>query len=76
MVATVSHISCLLALPDDVLRVVAPYVPLSNLIVMVRCSRRFATVLRSELSRHLDGLFVVNPQPKAYFTSCALFILG
>jgi hypothetical protein len=66
---TVSLLSRLLALPDDILRVVSPCMPLSDLIVLVRCSRRLATVLRSELSHRLDGIFVVNPQPKAFFTS-------
>jgi hypothetical protein len=60
MAATVSHISCLLALPDEVLRVVARYWPLSELIVLVRCSWRFASVLSNLLSERLDGLFVLR----------------
>jgi hypothetical protein len=47
-------------LPDDVLRALATFVPLSDLLVLVRCSRHFQTVLQSQLRRCLDRLFVVT----------------
>jgi hypothetical protein len=47
-------------LPDDVLRALATFVPLSDLLVLVRCSRRFRMVLQSQLNRCLDRLFVVT----------------
>jgi hypothetical protein len=49
-------------LPDDMLRTIAAFVPTSELIVLVRCSRRLLSVLRGVLSRRcLDSLFVVMP---------------
>jgi hypothetical protein len=50
----------LYALPDDVLRALATFVPLPDLIVLVRCSRHFQMVLQSQLNRCLDHLFVVT----------------
>jgi hypothetical protein len=52
----------LLALPDDILRAMAAFMPPSGLLAMARCSWRLSTVLRGEVSRCLDGLFIVgNP---------------
>jgi hypothetical protein len=59
---TASRRSRLLALPDDVLRVVVPYLPLSDLIVLVQCNCRLAKVLFNKLTRRLDGLFIVSTQ--------------
>jgi hypothetical protein len=50
----------LYSLPDDVLRALATFVPLSDLLLLVRCSRHFRTVLQSQLNRCLDRLFVVT----------------
>jgi hypothetical protein len=50
----------LYGLPDDVLRALATFVPLSDLLVLVRCSRHFRVVLQRQLNRCLDGLFVVT----------------
>jgi hypothetical protein len=51
----------LCALPDDILRAMASFMPPSRVVVMAQCSHRFALVLRGELTRRLDGLFVVQP---------------
>jgi hypothetical protein len=48
------------SLPDDVLRALATFVPLSDLLVLVRCSRQLYTVLQSQLNRCLNRLFVVT----------------
>jgi hypothetical protein len=48
------------SLPDDVLRALATFVPLSDLLVLVRCSRHFRVVLQSQLNRCLDQLFAVT----------------
>jgi hypothetical protein len=50
--------SHLYALPDDVLRAMATFMPLSSLLAIARCSRRLTTVLRGELNRRfLHSLF-------------------
>jgi hypothetical protein len=51
------------ALPDDILRAIAEFVPPSGLLVLVQCNQRLANVLHDELSCRLDDLFVVNPYP-------------
>jgi hypothetical protein len=48
----------LCALPDDLLRAMAAFVPTSGLLGLVQCSRRFAAVLHDELTSSLNGLFV------------------
>jgi hypothetical protein len=50
----------LYSLPDDVLRALATFVPLSDLLVLVRCSRHFLFVLRWLLNACLDRLYVVT----------------
>jgi hypothetical protein len=50
----------LYSLPDDVLRALATFVPLSDLLVLVRCSRHFRMELQSQLNHCLDRLFVVT----------------
>jgi hypothetical protein len=52
--------SRLYALPDDILRVVAAFVPKLGLISLVRCSQRLEATLGAQLSRRLDNLFVVT----------------
>jgi hypothetical protein len=52
------------ALPDDILRSLAAFMPPSGLIVLVRCSHWLARVLREQLSRRLDDLFVITTQPE------------
>jgi hypothetical protein len=47
-------------LPDDVLRALATFLLLSDLLVLVRCSRHFRVVLQRQLNRRLDRLFVVT----------------
>jgi hypothetical protein len=54
----------LYALPDDILRAVAAFLPRSGLILLVWCSRRLAAVLGAQLIRRLDGLFVVSVLPE------------
>jgi hypothetical protein len=54
-------------LPDDILRVVVAFVPTSELIVLVRCSRRLMSVLHDALSHRLDDLFVVLPSRPPYY---------
>jgi hypothetical protein len=54
------------ALPDDVLRAVADFMPLSGLLVLARCSRKMQSVLRRQLNRHLDDLFVVRRYVRSY----------
>jgi hypothetical protein len=49
----------LCALPDDVLRAVAAFMPPSGLIVLVRFSRTIAVVLQVQLTQRLDDLSVV-----------------
>jgi hypothetical protein len=51
----------LCTLPDDLLRALAAFVPLSGLIVLVQCSRRFATALRSSINHRFDDLFILLP---------------
>jgi hypothetical protein len=46
--------------PDDVLRALATFVPLSDLLVLVRCIRHFQMLLQSQLNHCLDRLFVVT----------------
>jgi hypothetical protein len=48
------------SLPDDVLRALATFVPLSDLLVLVRCSRHIRVVLQKQLNHCLDRLFVVT----------------
>jgi hypothetical protein len=49
----------LCALPDDILRAIAKFVPMSGLIVLVRSSRTIAVVLKDQLAQRLDDLLVV-----------------
>jgi hypothetical protein len=56
--ATVS--AGLYSLPDDVLRALAKFAPLSDLLVLVKCSRHIRMVLQSQLNRCLDQLFAVT----------------
>jgi hypothetical protein len=53
----------LYVLPDDVLRSVAAFVRRSDLIVLVRCSKRLVAVFGAQLGRRLDSLFVVAVLP-------------
>jgi hypothetical protein len=62
MSALVPANSQLYALPDDVLRALAASVPPSGLIALAQCSQRLAAVLRAQLTRRLDGLFVATRQ--------------
>jgi hypothetical protein len=48
------------ALPDDVLRAVADFMPPSGLLVLIRCNKRLQSVLRRQLSRRLDDRFALN----------------
>jgi hypothetical protein len=48
------------SLPDDVLRALAIFLPLSDLLVLVQCSRHIRMALRSQLNRCLDRLFGVT----------------
>jgi hypothetical protein len=48
------------SLPDDVLRALATFAPLSDLLTLARCSRHFRIVLQSQLNRWLDRLFGVT----------------
>jgi hypothetical protein len=48
------------SLPDDVLRVVATFMPPSGLIVLVQSSRTIARVLRGHFTRCLDDLFIMT----------------
>jgi hypothetical protein len=48
----------LYSLPDDVLRALATFVPLSDVLVLVRCNRHIRVVLQSQLNRSLDRIFV------------------
>jgi hypothetical protein len=57
---TVTIPARLSSLPDDVLRALATFGPLSDLLVLVRCSRHFRMVLQSQLNRCLDRLFAVT----------------
>jgi hypothetical protein len=50
------------SLLDDVLRALATFMPLSDMLVLVRCSRHFEMVLQSQLNRCLDQIFVVTHQ--------------
>jgi hypothetical protein len=50
------------ALPDAVLRYMADFMPLSGLLVLVRCNQRLQTVLQHQLSRRLDDLFALSTQ--------------
>ena len=51
------------ALPDEVLRAMAAFVPLSGLIALVQCNQRLAGNFRGKLTCRLDNLFVaVAPQ--------------
>lgn len=59
MPAPVAPDATFYALPDDILRVVAAFSPLLDLIALVQCSRRLTAALRVPLSRRLDNLFVV-----------------
>jgi hypothetical protein len=57
------------ALPDDILRAIVALVSTSDLIALVRCSQRFEAEveLGGELSRRLDGAFVVMPRARSSF---------
>jgi hypothetical protein len=61
----------LCALPNDILRAMATFMPPSALLVMVRCSRRFSRVLHGEMTQRLDGLFqyVALPTCTASFST-------
>jgi hypothetical protein len=48
------------ALPDDMLRAMATFVPLSGMIVLVRSNRTLATVLKHQLTKRLDNLFFLT----------------
>jgi hypothetical protein len=50
----------LLSLPDDVLRALATFMPLSDLLMLVQCSRQLHKVLQNQLNGRLDQLFVVT----------------
>jgi hypothetical protein len=52
----------LYTLPDDLLRALAAFAPLSGLLALVECSRRFATALRSIINHRLDNLFILLPK--------------
>jgi hypothetical protein len=54
------------ALPDDILRYWAAFAPPSGLLMLARCSRRFAAVLRGARNRCLDSLFVVAQREDCY----------
>jgi hypothetical protein len=58
-----AHLS---ALPDDVLRALTNFVPLSGLLVLTRCSRGMQSVLRTQLSRRMDDLFALSTQSTRY----------
>jgi hypothetical protein len=58
MSVAVPQFSRLCTLPDDVLRALAAFMPPSGLLVLVRCSRQLAIVLRSQHISCLDGLFI------------------
>jgi hypothetical protein len=60
MSVSVTFAAGLSSLPDDVLRALATFVPLSDLLVLVRCSQHFRIVLESQLHRCLDRLFFVT----------------
>jgi hypothetical protein len=53
----------LCALPDDVLRAVAEFMPPSGLLVLVHCSLGMQSVLHRQLSRRLDDLFALSTEP-------------
>jgi hypothetical protein len=57
------------SLPDDVLRALATFVPLSDLLVLVRCSRYFQIVLQRQLYRCLDRLFFVTHREEDWITA-------
>jgi hypothetical protein len=48
------------ALPDDVLSTVSTFLPLSGLITLVQGCRSFKTVLRDQLTRRLDEVFIIT----------------
>jgi hypothetical protein len=48
------------SLPDDLLRALATFVPLSDLLVLVRCSLHFCKVLQRSLNGCLDRLYAVT----------------
>jgi hypothetical protein len=66
MVLPVLGFSLLCSLPDDILRVMAYFMPPSGLLAMVQCSRRLKMVLLSELTRRMDGLFVATHDDPDY----------
>jgi hypothetical protein len=47
-------------LPDDVLRALATFLPMSHLLMLVRCSRHLQIVLQIQLTLGLDQLFVTT----------------
>jgi hypothetical protein len=59
----------LCALPNDILRAVAAFMPPSALLVIVRCSRHFSRVLHGEVTQRLDGLFQYVALPTASFST-------
>jgi hypothetical protein len=67
MPLSMAHLAHLSALPDDLLRAMAAFMPPSGLLAMVRCSRRLSMIINREVSRRLDGLFVVaQPDPMSH----------
>jgi hypothetical protein len=48
------------SLPDDVLRALATFVPLSDVLMLVRCDRHYRMELQRQLKRCLNGIFVVT----------------
>jgi hypothetical protein len=49
------------ALPEVLLHAVAAFMPPSDLLLMIKCSRLLDEVFGSEVACHHDGLFVVAP---------------
>jgi hypothetical protein len=60
MPVSITVLDGLCYLPDDVLQVLATFVPLSDLLVLVHCSRHIRMVLQKQLNRCLDRLFAVS----------------
>lgn len=52
------------ALPGDLLRVLAELLPLSGLLVLVRCNRWYDRTLKAYLNYRLDNLFASTTRPR------------
>jgi hypothetical protein len=65
----------LCALPDDVLRAVATFLPTSGLIVLAQSSRAMAVVLQDKLTLRLDNLFIVTQSEYEFVKSFHIELL-